>query len=145
MDVSHTQIDVGLASVQGPSPANFRSPTLFAWLEQAASHDLDALGFGLVAMSPDGFVTHYNLAEASFSGLTPRRVVGRHFFTQVAPCANNVLVAQRYALEPALDDIVAYTFTFRMVPRPVLLRLLRQPDGKRMYLALENRPSEDGP
>ena len=145
MDALHSQVDVSPASVQGLRPISFRSPDLFAWLEQATGSDLDALPFGLVAMNPDGFVTYYNMTESGYSGLRPSRVVGRHFFAQVAACANNALVAQRYVLEPALDAIVPYTFTFRMAPRRVTLRLLRQPDGKRIYLALENRPLDDGP
>jgi photoactive yellow protein len=64
----------------------------------------DALPFGVVAMVPDGTVTAYNTAEAALSGLTPSRVVGRNFFTSVAPCTNNFMVAHRFEAEPEIDD-----------------------------------------
>jgi photoactive yellow protein len=77
-------------------PSNLDADCLFDWLEGASPADLELLTFGVVAMAPDGKVEHYNLAEAKISGLTPERVVGRHFFTAVAPCTNNFMVAHRF-------------------------------------------------
>jgi photoactive yellow protein len=77
----------------------FDAVDLFSWLEAAASRDLNALPFGLIAMAHDGIVEHYNTAEGKLSGLTPERVVGRHFFTSVAPCTDNLMIAHRFATE----------------------------------------------
>ena len=84
-------------------PSNLGADDLFNWLEGASPADLDLLTFGVVAMAPDGKVEHYNLAEAKISGLTPERVVGRHFFTAVAPCTNNFMVAHRFETEPEIE------------------------------------------
>jgi hypothetical protein len=54
---------------------------------------LNALSFGVIGMALDGTVTSYNAAESHLAGLTPARVIGRHFFSAVAPCANNFMVA----------------------------------------------------
>jgi photoactive yellow protein len=67
-------------------------------------------------MSEDGTVTSYNLAESRLSGLTPANVVGRNFFSSVAPCTNNFLVAYRLETEPVLDAIIDYVFTLRKNP-----------------------------
>jgi hypothetical protein len=67
------------------------------------------------------------------------RVLGRHFFSEVAPCTNNYLVATRYEEEPALDEVIPYVFTLRMRPTPVELRLLKQPGAARMYLLVRAR------
>ncbi len=96
-------------------------------------HELDALPFGVVEMDREGTVLRYNAAESRSSGLPPERVVGRHFFRDVAPCSDNRLVAQRYALD-TLDETLAYTFLLRMRPVPVTLRLLKPVEGGRMYL-----------
>jgi photoactive yellow protein len=114
-------------------------PDLFVWLEAASEADLDGLSFGLVAMSADSTVEHYNPAEARISGLTPERVIGRNFFTSVAPCTNNFMVAHRFETEAVLDATVEYVFTFMLAPRRVTLRLLKQPGGRRMYLAVQPR------
>lgn len=95
--------------------------------------ELDALPFGVVEMDREGTVLRYNAPESRASGLPPDRVIGRHFFRDVAPCANNRLVAQRYALE-ALDETRAYTFSLRMQPVPVTLRMLKPAASGSMYL-----------
>ncbi len=114
----------------------FTAPDFFTWLEAADAADLDALAFGLIAIAYDGTVEHYNLAEAAAAGLTPARVIGRNFFTSVAPCTNNFMIAHRFEAEPALDVIMDYVFTFIMAPQKVQLRLLKQPHGRRMYVAV---------
>jgi photoactive yellow protein len=120
-------------------PDSLDARNLFDWLETASPDDLDRLPFGMVTMTPDCTVQHYNLAEAKLSGLTPDRVIGRHFFTAVAPCTNNFMVAHRFETEPEIDDFVDYVFTFRLAPLKVRLRLMKRPDGRHFYLGVERR------
>ena len=118
---------------------DFRSPTLFAWLENATAEALDSLTFGVVAIARDGSVERYNLAESKLSGLTPSRVVGRNFFTSVAPCTNNFMVAHRFETESEIDDVINYVFTFRIAPLKVRLRLLKRSGAECAYLIVETR------
>ncbi|MGB7976965.1 MAG: PAS domain-containing protein [Roseiarcus sp.] len=116
---------------------NFADPDLLNRLEAADDAALDTAPFGVVVMTEDGDVTSYNATESRLSGLTPARVVGRHFFSAVAPCTNNFMVAHRFETEPELDAILDYVFTLRMQPTTVRLRLLKQPGRRRMYLVVE--------
>jgi photoactive yellow protein len=116
---------------------SFTDLDLLDRLEAADDAGLDAAPFGVVAMTEDGVVTSYNEAESRLSGLTPGKVVGRHFFSAVAPCTNNFMVAHRYETEPALDAVIDYVFTLRMQPTKVRLRLLKQPGRRRIYLVVE--------
>lgn len=50
--------------------------------------DLDRLPFGLIRLSGDGTILSYNKAESDNAGRTAESVVGRNFFTQVAPCTD---------------------------------------------------------
>ena len=77
-------------------------------LQGLDNDELDELPFGDIQMDLEGTVLRYNATESSYSGLPRDRVVGRHFFRDVAPCSNNRSVAQRYAHE-ALDATIAYT------------------------------------
>ena len=104
-----------------------------ATLPSLSDTDLDALDFGVVEMDRACQVLRYNAAESRFSGLPPERVVGRHFFRDVAPCSNNRHVAQRYD-EPVLDETLEYTFALRMRPVPVTLRLVKPAGDGPMYL-----------
>lgn len=117
----------------------FTMPGLFAWLEAASAGELDGLRFGVIAMADDATVEQYNSAESNISALTPERVIGRNFFTSVAPCTNNFMVAHRFTSEAELDVMIDYVFTYRIAPLSVRLRLLKQPGARRMYLAVEKR------
>lgn len=124
----------------GPTVSgNFAAPDLFGWLEAATPEELDALPFGLITMMLDGTVAHYNAVEAKLAGLRPERVVGRNFFTSVAPCTDNFMIAHRYRSECELDVVIDYVFAFRLMLRKVRLRLMKRPDGRHMYLALQAR------
>ena len=81
-------------------------------------------------------MANYNRFESNLSGLPVDRVVGKHFFEQVAPCTNNYLVAERFLEEP-LDEQLDYVFTYRMKPTKVRLRLLKSPSAEHQYLLVE--------
>ncbi len=99
--------------------------------------ELDELEFGVIGFDADEVVDVYNKTESQAAGLDPERVLGRDFFTQVAPCTNNYLVAERYREGEELDEWLDYVFTLRMRPTPVRLRLLARPGGQRRYLVVD--------
>ena len=108
--------------------------------DQLLSHDdadLQDTAFGVVAMDADHRVVMYNRTEASHAGLSPERVVGRHFFSEVAPCTNNYMVAQRFENEDELDATIDYVFTLKMKPTPVRLRMLTRPGAPRRFLLVQ--------
>jgi photoactive yellow protein len=104
--------------------------TLMATPDEA----LDEVDFGVIGLDHHHRVVLYNSTESSLSGLTRDRVLGRHFFSEVAPCTNNFMVASRFEAEELLDATIEYVFTLRMTPTPVQLRLLSRPDASRRYL-----------
>jgi len=93
---------------------------------------------GVVRFDERGTVTLYNRWESRLSGLRPEGVVGRSFFEEIAPCTNNFLVAERYTDAADLDETITYTFTWKMTPTRVRLRMLRQGASAR-YLLVELR------
>jgi len=118
---------------------SFTEPCLLDRLEALDDSALNALPFGVIAMAENGTVTRYSMTESRLSGLTPANVVGRHFFSAVAPCINNFMVAYRFETEPTLDTVIDYVFTLRMRPTAVRLRLLKQPERRFMYLVVERK------
>jgi len=56
--------------------SHFTDANLFDQLEAADDTAFDSLAFGVVAMSEDGTVTNYNIAESRISGLAAENVVG---------------------------------------------------------------------
>lgn len=117
---------------------DFQDPDAASLLDAASPDDLDALTFGVVGMTLDGIVERYNMYEWRLSGLPASKVLGRHFFTEVAPCTNNYLVSLRYEEEAVLDACIPYVFTLKMRPRKVELRMLKGA-GIRQYLLVRER------
>jgi len=117
----------------------FDDPNMLARLKTLSDAALDALEFGVVRMTPSGDVVSYNRWESERAGLAPASVIGRNFFEAVAPCTNNFMVAERFMSEPELDAIIDYTFTFRLRPTKVKLRLLRSNDAAHNHLLVDWR------
>lgn len=113
---------------------DFSDPALLDRLDAASPVELDALRFGVVRMDPTGNVTAYNRFEAESAGMRPERVLGRHFFTEVAPCTVNQQISQPMLQETSLDTEFDYVFALRMKITPVRLRLLKSPASVHMYL-----------
>jgi photoactive yellow protein len=121
---------------------DFTQPGLIQALAGLDDEGLDRLPFGLIGFGkqPEATVVRYNAFERAGSGLDCSRVLGLPLFGVVAQCMNNFLVAQRFddAVEAGreLDVTLDYTFTLRMKPTPVVLRLLSAPEHPLQYIAI---------
>jgi photoactive yellow protein len=76
--------------------------------------EFDVLPFGAIRLDDKGIVTRYNLTESRFSGRDPHRVLGRNFFTEVAPCTNVREFAGRFE-EGVQSGFVSAVFPYRFV------------------------------
>lgn len=106
-------------------------------LAELSAERLDALPFGVIEFTPDAIVTVYNATESRNAGLSPQRVLGKHFFEEVAPCMNNFMVAQRFDDVDELDEIIPYVLTLRMRPTPVRLRLMKAQSCATRFVLIE--------
>jgi len=88
--------------------------------------ELDTLPFGAIRLDEDGKVLSYNAAEARLTGRDPKRVIGKNFFTEVAPCTNVQSFAGRFregVAQKKMHVIFPYRFDFQMAPRDVTVTL----------------------
>ncbi|MEW6020643.1 MAG: phosphonate transporter [Pseudomonadota bacterium] len=112
-------------------------------LDASSQEQLDALEFGVIGFDAETIVQRYNAVESQAAGLSPQRVLGEPLFTNVAPCLNNFMVAQRFedaADEGSeLDDTIDYVLTLRMRPIKVKLRLLASAGGAHRYVLVQRR------
>ena len=123
-----------------PRTTEFHDERLIVALEILSDLELDDLDFGVIGFNQAGMVRRYNAFESTAAGLPGHRVLGYPFFTAVAPCMNNYLVAQRFedALADGtwLDDTIQYVLTLRMRPVSVRLRLLAAVGVPTRYVAV---------
>lgn len=111
---------------------------LFKALEDLDNDAYDELDFGLIKMDRKGNVLAYNKWEAQLAANNQEAVIGKNFFTQIAPCTNNFMVSEKYGLfQGQLDESMDYVFTYRIKPTPVRLRLLAHESSSNQYLAVQ--------
>jgi photoactive yellow protein len=119
----------------------FDDTTALVNLHALDENQLDQLDFGVVAFDQGSVVKRYNLYEIQATGLKRERVIGNPFFTDIAQCMNNYLVAQKYLdasdTGQPLDQTIGFVLTWRMRPTPATLRLLSSPDIPLQYLLLK--------
>ncbi len=88
---------------------------------------LDELPFGVLQLDNKGKVLNYNEYESGLSGLQKRNVIGRNFFTDIAPCTDlnefrgefEKLVAHK-----RLRATFRYYFPFPRNPREVEITMI---------------------
>ncbi len=106
-------------------------------LRHADEEELNEAPFGIVRLDDEGVVQFYNRYESELSGIPPSEAVGQNFFTQLAPCSNNHLFQGRFeegVRKGHIDDRFAYTFTYKMRPTLVDVRLYRDEAGQNWIL-----------
>ncbi|PSQ59157.1 MAG: phosphonate transporter [Bacteroidetes bacterium QH_10_64_19] len=85
-----------------------------------------------LAFDDEGTVQFYNRYESNLSGVPPEEARDTNFFTELAPCSNNPLFWGRFKEgvdQGELDEYFTYTFTYKMRPTLVDVRLYRDEAG----------------
>ena len=101
-------------------------------LRGASEAQLNSTNFGIIQIDDEGEVLFFNAYESELSGVEPDEARGRNFFTQVAPCTNNRLFRGRFkkgVRRGELDETFTYTYTYKMRPTLVDVRLYRDDAG----------------
>lgn len=95
-------------------------------IDKMSEQELDALPFGAIRLDREGKILSYNMTESKLTGRDPKKVIGRNFFTDVAPCTNVQTFAGRFREGMEKKDLHAifpYRFDFQMAPRDVTVTL----------------------
>jgi photoactive yellow protein len=100
---------------------------------------LDELPFGVMCLAPDGLILRYNAAEGRLARLDPSTVVGRNFFTDVAPCTYTEDFYGRWKSLVDRDQEGSfarfrYVFDFKFGAQQVDVEIHRVPGAARFYL-----------
>lgn len=113
-------------------------------LSKISDDELNTLDFGVTGLDNDCIVTRYNNYLGILSGVSTQKALGFHYFTNVGPCMNNFMVAQK--LEDAidgsvsLDETINYVLSVRMKPTKVKLRLIHDVNLSVNYVLILTLP-----
>jgi photoactive yellow protein len=115
----------------------FKQEDLFEALEQYDAKDFNDFGYGVVRMDRSGGIKAYNSYNSDLASDANKDVIGQNFFTQVAPCTNNFMVAEKYNdFGTELDETLDYILTYRVKPAQVTLRMLAKSSSENQYLLI---------
>jgi photoactive yellow protein len=112
---------------------SFVEPSLMSSLDVLSRDQANAIPYGVVRVDDAGVVQLYNRWESEMAGVAVATAEGKNFFTQVAPCTNNRLFFGRFkdgVAKGELDAEFNYTFTYKMRPTNVSIRLFRHPSSR---------------
>lgn len=93
---------------------------------------LDKLAFGAVELDAQGRIIKYNAVEGAITGRDPKTVVGKNFFTEVAPCTNRAEfkgVFDKGVRDNNLNTLFEYVFDHQMKPTKVRIHMKRAISG----------------
>lgn len=99
-------------------------------LPNLSPSELDRLPFGAIRLDRDGRIVHYNETESRLTGYRGADLVGKNFFTEVAPCTNVRMFGGRFRegiQKRWLHAVFPYKFKFDP-PLAVTITLYYHPD-----------------
>jgi photoactive yellow protein len=91
--------------------------TVIERIDDYSERQLDQLPFGVIQLAPDGTVLQYNRFEENLAGFKTAAVVGRNFFSEVAPCTDVQDFAGRFRNGVAVGSMhTTFDFVFTFNP-----------------------------
>ena len=116
-------------------------------LVRLTASEIDDLPFGYVALRSDGTVLRYNQYESDLARKDKRQVIGRNFFTEVAPCTQVQEFEGRF--KAFVDDASGpstasfdFVFAFRHGLQNVRIGLIKSPSKDEIIMTVNRRQVE---
>lgn len=88
--------------------------------------EVDNLHFGAIELSADGTILQFNAIEGRITGRDPKAVIGKNFFSEVAPCTNRPTFRGKFTRGVRLGQLntmFEYTFDYLMQPTRVKVHM----------------------
>ncbi|XOZ34146.1 photoactive yellow protein [Halomonadaceae bacterium KBTZ08] len=105
---------------------NFGSDDIGNKLAEMSDKDIDNLAFGAINLDQNGKILSYNKAEGEITGRNPQEVIGKNFFTEVAPCTKTDDFFGKFkegVRSGDLSTMFEYTFDYQMKPTKVKVHM----------------------
>lgn len=104
----------------------FGSDDMGNQLAKMSDSQIESLAFGAINLDAKGKILKYNKAEGEITGRNPSEVIGRNFFTEVAPCTNSKEFYGKFKAgvdSGDLSTMFEYTFDYKMKPTKVKVHM----------------------
>ena len=104
--------------------------------------ELDQLPFGMIQLDASGRILKFNAVESRLASLDQQQQIGKHFFTEVAPCTKVQAFYGRFkegVLQEHLDTTFSFHFAFKQNPRDVTVRLFYSRRTQSVWVMVSDR------
>ncbi|MFW5825020.1 MAG: photoactive yellow protein [Marinobacter sp.] len=104
----------------------FGSDDIGNQLSKMDDKQIENLAFGAINLDAQGKILKYNKAEGEITGRNPSEVIGKNFFTEVAPCTNSPEFYGKFkdgVRSGNLSTMFEYTFDYKMKPTKVKVHM----------------------
>lgn len=95
-------------------------------VSKLSTKEIDGLAFGAIQLDAAGRILQYNAMEGAITGRDPKVVIGKNFFTEVAPCTNTPDFKGTFdkgVKAGDLNTMFEYTFDYNMKPTKVKVHM----------------------
>ena len=95
-------------------------------LARLSPEEIDDLAFGAIQLDAKGTVLAFSQTEGRLTNRDPKDVIGKNFFTQVAPCTRRPEFYGRFeegVRQGKLSAVFDYVFDYRMNPTKVRVHM----------------------
>ena len=102
--------------------------------------EIDRLPFGTIQLDATGTIIQYNHTEGKITGRDPTGVIGRNFFTDVAPCTNTPTFKGAFdegVRTGTLNVLFEYTFDYVMTPTRVKVHMKKALTGDNYWVFIK--------
>ncbi len=117
---------------------------LLASADAMTPAELDALPYGMIQLDAGGRILKYNAVESRLASLPQAQAIGRHFFTEIAPCTKVQAFYGRFregVIRESLDATFQFHFAFKQHPRDVTVRLFYSRRTRTVWVMISDRSS----
>jgi photoactive yellow protein len=95
-------------------------------ISRLSDAEINGLAFGAIELDRTGKILRYNAMEGQITGRDPKDMVGKSFFTDVAPCTNTPDFKGKFDAGVAKGDLSVmfdYMFDYQMKPTRVKVHM----------------------
>ena len=106
-------------------------------LSKMSDAQLNKLAFGAIELDAAGKILKYNAIEGEITGRDPKAVIGKNFFTDVAPCTNRPEfkgVFDAGVRAKSLNTMFEYVFDYQMKPTKVKIHMKQSILGQSFWV-----------
>ena len=110
--------------------------------DDLSTTELDQLPFGMIQLDASGRILKFNAVESRLASLDQKQQIGKHFFTEVAPCTKVQAFYGRFkegVMQEHLDTTFSFHFAFKQNPRDVTVRLFYSKRTRSVWVMVSDR------